>query len=124
MPKPRRRAAWMAVVDRVTMPAAMTARSYLSIPYRVEAFTYEAEPGRWLRRASYPELPDCAAEAPTITATLDLLERRRIEVIVALIAAGKTPPVPRPPLADADAEGLLRRLGLERHLPLLDRSVA
>lgn len=104
--------------------AAMTASSYLSIPYRIEAYTYEAAPGRWLRRASYPELPDCTAEAPTITATLELLERRRVEVIVALIAEGKSPPVPRPPLPDADPEGLLRRLGLDHHLPLLDQAVA
>jgi predicted RNase H-like HicB family nuclease len=103
---------------------AMTASVYLSIPYRIEAFTYEAAPGRWLRRASYPELPDCVAEAPTITAALDLLERRRVEVILTLIAEGKSPPVPRPPLRDADPEGVLRRLGLDYHLPLLDRAVA
>jgi predicted RNase H-like HicB family nuclease len=103
--------------------AAMTTSAYLSIPYRIEAFTYEAAPGRWLRRASYPELPGCAAEAPTITAALDLLERRRVEVILALLAERKAPPVPRPPLADADPEGLLRCLGLDHHLPLLDQAV-
>jgi hypothetical protein len=109
----------------MTMPAKppMTARCYLSIPYRIEAFTYEAAPGVWLRRASYPELPDCNAEATSIAAALDLLERRRVEVIVEIIKEGMAPPVPRPPLADADPEGLLRRLGLDHHLPLLDQAV-
>lgn len=97
----------------------MTTRDYLSIPYRVEAFSYEAAPGRLLRRASYPELPDCAAEAPTITEALHQLERRRIEIILAMLRRGTPPPVPRLPLSDCDPEGLITELGLDSHLPLL-----
>lgn len=97
----------------------MTARDYLSIPYRVEAFSYEVAPGQLLRRASYPELPDCSAEAPTITETLHQLERRRVEVILSMLRQGTPPPVPRQPLSDCDPEGLITELGLEDHLPQL-----
>lgn len=97
----------------------MTARDYLSIPYRVEAFSYEVAPGQLLRRASYPELPDCSAEAPTITETLHQLERRRVEVILSMLRQGTPPPVPRQPLPDCDPEGLITELGLEDHLPQL-----
>jgi hypothetical protein len=97
----------------------MTARDYLSIPYRIEAFSYEAAAGELLRHASYPELPDCSVEAPTITDALQQLERRRIEVILSMLRQGTLPPVPRPPLSDCDPEGLIIELGLEAHLPQL-----
>ncbi len=90
-----------------------TLRLLLAVPYRIEAFTAEATPGVWVRRAAYPELPDCSAEAPTIEEALARLDQRRTEVLVGLLKSGKLPPLPRPALQDHDAEGLLHRL--DRH---------
>ena len=101
----------------------LTVREFLSIPYLVEAEAVEVEPGRWIRRAAYPELPGCSAEALRIEDTLNQLERRRIEVIVEMLRAGSLPPVPRPPLEDCDPEGVAERLGLrDRVEGLLDRT--
>jgi predicted RNase H-like HicB family nuclease len=97
-----------------------TLRQYLSVPYRIEAQTLETQPGVWVRRAAYPELLGCTAEAATIEETLELLERRRIEIIVDLLRAGESPPLPRQPLRDCDPEGLMRRFGLHETLaPIL-----
>jgi hypothetical protein len=99
----------------------MTLRDYLCIPYLVEAELVEHNSGAWVRRATHPELPDCSAESPRIERTLDLLDRRRVEVIVDLLRGGILPPVPRPKLPDAGTENLLRRSGLHDALaPLLD----
>ena len=98
-----------------------TLRLLLSVPYLIEACTVESTPGIWVRRAAYPELPDCMAEAATIEGTLARLERRRVDVIVDLLKTGKLPPIPRPPLRDYDVEGLLHRLGKYGELtPFLD----
>ncbi len=51
-------------------------------------------------RLDYPELPGCTAEGFVVEDVLKELERRRIEMIVGLVEAGKQPPVPRKPLAD------------------------
>jgi hypothetical protein len=110
--------------ERVMTPEP-TLRHYLSIPYRIEAETVEVEQGTWLRRATYPELLGCMAEAATIEEALERLERRRVDIIVALLHGGAAPPAPRPPLADCDPEGLMHRLGLHTALaPLLDRTGA
>lgn len=93
-----------------------TLRLVLSVPYRIEACTMELVEGIWVRRATHPELPDCIAEAPTIEETLAHLEHRRIEVLVALLRAGASFPMPRPPLLGYDAEGLLLRHGLHGEL--------
>lgn len=100
-------------------------RQVLSIPYRLEAQTIETSPGQWARRAAYPELPGCCAETPTIVQTLELLERRRVEIIIGCLRAGILPPLPRQPLSDCDPEGLLLRLGLHHELaPVLDWPVS
>ena len=39
----------------------MELRELLSIPYLLEAEALETEPGRWVVRLSYPELPGCRA---------------------------------------------------------------
>ncbi len=102
----------------------MALRDFLSVPYLVVAQTLELEPGRWMRCASHPELPDCRAEAPDIESALERLERRRIEVIIGILRAGAIPPVPRPPLGDCDPERLLQRVGLHEELaPYLDHAV-
>jgi hypothetical protein len=103
----------------MTNKANLTARAYLSIPYRIEAFSYEAAPGRLMRRVCHPELADCAVEDETITGALERLDRRRVEVILALLSRHEAPPVPRPPLVDADPEGQLERLGLTGQIAVL-----
>ena len=50
---------------------------------------------------------------------LKALERRRIEMIVSLVEAGKTPPVPRKPLAAADPLWIACDLGLSARVAAL-----
>ena len=69
---------------------------YLCVPYRLEAATIELADGSWVRRVAYPELPECTAESTVVEDALCQLERRRIEIIVRMVArrlrsAGPTP---------------------------------
>ena len=99
----------------------MDLRELLSIPYLLEAEAVEAEPGKWLVRLSYPELPGCTVEGAVIEDALKELERLRIEMIVDLVVTGREPPVPRKPLAAADPLWTARDLGLSgRVAALLD----
>ena len=91
----------------------------LSIPYLLEAEAVETEPGRWLLRLAYPELPGCAAEGFVIEEALQKLERRRIEIIVSLVESGKQPPVPRKPLAASDPLWTAHDLGLSARVAAL-----
>jgi hypothetical protein len=94
-------------------------RDLLSIPYLLEAEAVETGPGEWLVRLAYPELPGCTAEGFVVEDVLKELERRRIEMIVALVEAGKQPPVPRQPLASADPLWTARDLGLSDRIAAL-----
>jgi hypothetical protein len=95
---------------------------YLSVPYLLEAETVEIEPGSWVRRVGYPELPDCRAEALVVEEALLALERRRIELIVRMVGEGRPPPVPRPPLRDCDPGWVARQAGLpDDIIALIDR---
>jgi hypothetical protein len=94
-------------------------RELLSIPYLLEAEAVETEPGRWLLRLAYPELPGCTAEGFVLENVLKDLERRRIEIIVDLVEAGKEPPVPRKPLAVADPLWIAKELGLSARVAAL-----
>jgi hypothetical protein len=99
-------------------------RELLSVPYLLEAEALETEPGKWLLRLAYPELPGCAAEGFVVEDVLRDLERRRIEIIVSLVEAGQEPPVPRKPLAAADPLWTARDLGLSARLAaLLESSI-
>ncbi|HVB06375.1 MAG TPA: hypothetical protein VNF07_09065 [Acidimicrobiales bacterium] len=71
---------------------------FLAVPYVAVIYSVEREDGEWVRRAEYPELPDCAAEADTATEAIEQLERERVRVIVELLRRGEQPPRPRPPL--------------------------
>jgi len=73
---------------------------YESIPYLLVVESVERG-GEWLRRAEYPELPGCAAEATSATEAIDELERERRRVLRELWAGGRPIPVPRPPLRGA-----------------------
>jgi predicted RNase H-like HicB family nuclease len=94
-------------------------RELLSIPYLLEAEALETEPGRWVVRLSYPELPGCTAEGAVIEETLRELERRRIETIVDLVERGREPRVPRKPLAAADPLWTANDLGLSGRVAAL-----
>ena len=83
---------------------------YLCVPYRLEAATTELADGSWVRRVAYPELPDCMAESTVVEDALCQLERRRIEMIVRMVADGCAPPVPRPPLHDCDPAWVARQV--------------
>lgn len=94
-------------------------RELLSIPYLLEAEAVETEPGRWLVRLSYPELPGCTVEGAVIEDVLKALERCRIETIVDLVETGREPPVPRKPLAAADPLWTANDLGLSGRVAAL-----
>ena len=110
----------MGVVPGAAGRAGMTLREHLCVPYLVAAEAIEDEDRQWRRRAAHPELPECWAVAAEIERTMERLERRRVDVILDLLRRGARVPVPRPPLGDMDAEGLLRRLGHAALVPLLD----
>lgn len=98
----------------------MHLRELLAIPYLLEAEAVETEPGQWLIRLAYPELPGCTAENPVVEDALRDLERRRIEIIINLVERGEEPPIPRRPLATSDPLWTVRDLGLsDRVAPLL-----
>jgi hypothetical protein len=94
-------------------------RELLSVPYLLEAEAVETEPGQWLLRLAYPELPGCTAEGFVVEQVLEELERRRVEIIVTLVEAGKQPPVPRQPLAASDPLWTARDLGLSERVAAL-----
>jgi len=98
--------------DRRAGEALLELRELLSIPYLLEAEAVEAGDGRWLMRLAYPELRGCAAEGYVVEDVLMALERRRFELIVDMVEAGDTPPVPRKPLAAADPLWTARNLGV------------
>ena len=97
----------------------MDLRELLSIPYLLEAEAVETEPGQWLVRLAYPELPGCTAEGPVVEDALKELERRRIEMIVSLAEQGKEPAIPRKPLAASDPLWTAHDLGLSGRVTAL-----
>jgi hypothetical protein len=94
-------------------------RELLSVPYLLEAEAVETEPGKWLVRLAYPELPCCTAEGSVVEDVLRDLERRRIEMIVSLVEAGQEPPIPRKPLAASDPLWTAQDLGLSTRVAAL-----
>jgi hypothetical protein len=91
-------------------------RELLSVPYLLEAEAVETEPGTWLLRLTYPELPGCTAEGHLLEDVLRELERQRVEIIVSLVEAGKRPPIPREPLVSSDPLWTARDLGLSERV--------
>lgn len=93
----------------------MKLSSYLSIPYVLETVVFETDSGSWVRRFSYPELPNCVVEADDVVDAIDELDRRRILVIVDMLRAGIKPPIPRKPVG-IDPVWALDRAGLRDRL--------
>jgi hypothetical protein len=77
--------------------ALSSLEEYEAVPYLLVVESVERA-GRWLRRAAYPELPGCAAEAPSAVEALERLEDERCRVLRELWERGAPIPVPRPPL--------------------------
>jgi predicted RNase H-like HicB family nuclease len=70
---------------------------YEAVPYVLVMESVERG-GTWLRRAEYPELPGCAAEAATAVEAIEVLETTRLALLRGLWDRGAPIPVPRPPL--------------------------
>lgn len=95
---------------------------YLRVPYLVTAQSRPLSDGSWVRHVEHPELPGCTAEADSITDALDLLEVRRIETVLDMLAAGQVPPARRYLLGDTQARQRVERAGLaEKVVPLWER---
>lgn len=79
-------------------PAAAEGLAYYrAIPYLLVVETVQRA-GTWWRRASYPELPGCAAEAESAVEAIERLERERESLLARRWERGEAIPVPRPPL--------------------------
>jgi predicted RNase H-like HicB family nuclease len=72
---------------------------YEAVPYLLVVESVERD-GEWIRRATYPELPGCAAEAASAVEALRRLERERRRVLNELWERGAAIPVPRAPLRE------------------------
>ena len=72
---------------------------YRAIPYLLVVETVERA-GRWWRRATYPELPGCAAEAESAVDAIARLEQERDALLTERWRRGEPIPVPRPPLRE------------------------
>ncbi len=73
-------------------------RRYLDVPYILLMESIEKEDGSWVRRATYPELPGCVAEADTPLDAVERLEELRVRSIRELIEDGRPVLAPRAPL--------------------------
>jgi predicted RNase H-like HicB family nuclease len=80
---------------------ALTLEEYLAVPYVLTMESVCRADGEWVRRASYPELPDCVAEAESPIDAIEQLDELRRNRIADMLAKGEPIPVPRPPLASA-----------------------
>ncbi|MCC7367738.1 MAG: hypothetical protein IT306_04915 [Chloroflexi bacterium] len=76
----------------------MTPEEHLRVPYTMIIASVRRPDGAWVRRAEYPELPGCVAEADSPLDAIDELDRLREAAILGRLARGETVPVPRPPL--------------------------
>jgi hypothetical protein len=79
----------------------MTIEEHLAVPYILCMESFEHPSGEWLRRAWYPELPGCVAEAFSPIEAINALDERREQIIRERLASGQPIPVPRPPLQSA-----------------------
>ncbi len=70
---------------------------YRAVPYLLVIESVERG-GRWWRRAAYPELPGCVAEAHSALEAIERLERERARLLEERLRRGEPIPVPRPPL--------------------------
>ena len=76
----------------------MTPDEHLRVPYTMIIASVRRPDGVWVRRAEYPELPGCVAEAESPLDAIDRLDALRVQTIMRRLASGEAIPVPRPPL--------------------------
>ena len=94
----------------------MTPEEHLAVPYILVIESFEGPDGTWLRRAEYPELPDCVGIAETPLEALDRLEEARVRLILERLEQGQPIPVPRPPLPERVQAASRERLDFARWL--------
>ena len=70
---------------------------YDAVPYLLVVESVERA-GGWLRRAEYPELPGCSAEAESAVEAIEKLEDERRRLIRRMWDLGAPIPAPRGPL--------------------------
>jgi len=73
---------------------------YEAVPYLLVVESVERG-GRWLRRAEYPELPGCFAEAESAVEAIESLESERRRLLRQMWERRAPIPAPRPPLRRA-----------------------
>jgi predicted RNase H-like HicB family nuclease len=73
---------------------------YEAVPYLLVVESVERG-GRWLRRAEYPELPGCFAEAESAVEAMENLESERRRLLKQMWDRRIPIPAPRPPLRRA-----------------------
>jgi predicted RNase H-like HicB family nuclease len=95
---------------------AMDLEYYLSVPYVLAMESVEHADGDWYRRAEYPELPNCAAEAYSAVEAIEKLEEERVRCIREMLERGEPVPVPRPPLRNSGEPLNQDRLGFAKWL--------
>jgi hypothetical protein len=76
----------------------VTRDEYLRVPFVLVIEGVEKPGGDWLRRASYPELPGAVVEAESAVDAMDLVDDKRIEIILNRLDLGLPVLVPRPPI--------------------------
>jgi predicted RNase H-like HicB family nuclease len=94
----------------------VTPEEHLAVPYVLVMESVEGPDGNWLRRAAYPELPGCVAQAPSPGEALDRLEEARVRYILGRLERGEPVPVPRPPLHTPGPPPSPEQLGFARWL--------
>jgi predicted RNase H-like HicB family nuclease len=94
--------------------SSLTPEEYLAVPYVLVMESVEKPDGNWIRRAEYPELPGCVAEAHSPLEALDRLEDARVRYILERLGRGEPVPVPRPPLRSRVPSAQQERLRFER----------
>jgi hypothetical protein len=93
----------------------MRLEDYLSIPYRLVAYSAEGPDGVWRRYAAYPEL-GVVSEADTPGEAQEKLEEQRVRYIIDHVQKGEPIPIPRPPLRSLANTLDLERLGFAKWL--------
>src|SRR3954468_4535817 len=71
---------------------------HLRVPYTMIIASVRRTDGVWVRRAEYPELPGCVAEAESPLDAIDNLDALRVQTILGRLSRGEPVPIPRPPL--------------------------
>src|SRR5262249_32766063 len=89
---------------------------YLAVPYMLAVESVEKPDGDWVRRAEYPELPDCWAEGCAAVDATERVGTGGVQRTKGLRGRGEAGPAPPPPLISGEPELDRDRLGFARWL--------